>query len=66
VAAALAIVVAGTGCSEVRGRRLLQKANGHYRNAEYAEAVTLFKEAERSTSPTCGCCGSTRAPPAAA
>ena len=46
-AAALAIVVAGTGCSEVRGRRLLQKANGHYRNAEYAEAVTLFKEAEQ-------------------
>jgi len=47
VAAALAIIVAGTGCGEVRGRRLLQKANDHYRNAEYAEAVTLFKEAEQ-------------------
>jgi len=43
----LTTAIVGSGCSEVRGRRLLQKANGHYRNGEYAEAVATFKEAEQ-------------------
>jgi tetratricopeptide (TPR) repeat protein len=42
-----ATAMVGTACSEVRGRRLLQKANGLYRNGQYAEAVALFNEAER-------------------
>jgi tetratricopeptide (TPR) repeat protein len=36
-----------SACSEVRGRRLLQKANQLYRNGQYAEAVATFKEAEQ-------------------
>lgn len=47
LAALAAAAVAGSGCSEVRGRRLLQKANGHYRNGEYVQAVATMKEAEQ-------------------
>jgi tetratricopeptide (TPR) repeat protein len=34
-------------CSEVRGRRLLQKANQLYRDGQYREAVATFEQAER-------------------
>ncbi|MGC4094171.1 MAG: hypothetical protein QM756_40920 [Polyangiaceae bacterium] len=37
---------ASVGCSEVRGRRLLQKGNQAYRDGQYKEAVAMFKEAE--------------------
>jgi tetratricopeptide (TPR) repeat protein len=39
--------LAAAGCSEVRGRHLLQKANQQYRSGQYAEAVATFEEAER-------------------
>ena len=34
------------GCSEVRGRRLIQKANQLYRDGQYQDAVAMFHEAE--------------------
>ena len=34
-------------CSEVRGRRLLQKANQLYRDGQYAAAVAAFEKAEQ-------------------
>jgi tetratricopeptide (TPR) repeat protein len=35
------------GCSEVRGRRRIQKANQLYRDGQYKEAVAMFHEAEQ-------------------
>src|SRR5262249_51646884 len=35
------------GCSELRGRRLIQKANQLYRDGQYKEAVAVFREAEQ-------------------
>lgn len=40
-------VVLLCSCGEVRGRRLLQKANRLYRDGQYAEAVATFEQAER-------------------
>jgi len=34
------------GCGELRGRRLIQKANQLYRDGQYKEAVAMFREAE--------------------
>jgi hypothetical protein len=44
----LLIAAAGSsaGCSEVRGRRLVKKANELYRQGNYTEAVALYREAE--------------------
>lgn len=35
------------GCSEVRGRRLIQKGNQLYRDGQYKDAVAMFQQAER-------------------
>ena len=35
------------GCSEVRGRRLIQRGNELYQDGRYAEAVAIFRQAER-------------------
>jgi tetratricopeptide (TPR) repeat protein len=47
-ASALLLVAAFllAGCTEVRGRKLLQEANELYKRGKYAEAVTLFEQAE--------------------
>jgi tetratricopeptide (TPR) repeat protein len=45
--ALLLVLTAGVGCSEVRGRRLIQKANQLYRDGQYQDAVAMFHEAER-------------------
>ncbi|HET6283905.1 MAG TPA: hypothetical protein VFH73_23320 [Polyangia bacterium] len=42
-----ALAAAATGCSEVRGRKMIQEANERYRQGRYQEAVTLFEKAER-------------------
>jgi tetratricopeptide (TPR) repeat protein len=42
---ALLLVVGG--CSEVRGRRLVQQGNRHYRDGQYKEAITSFDEAAK-------------------
>ncbi len=44
-ALALAIVLL-PACSQVRGRKRIREANELYRRGKYAEAVTLYKEAE--------------------
>src|SRR6266852_5647672 len=44
--AALGVILL-CSCDEVRGRRLLQKANQLYRDGQYTEAVATFQEAER-------------------
>ena len=44
-AVALAIVLL-PACTQVRGRKRIQEANELYRRGRYAEAVTLYKEAE--------------------
>ena len=44
-ALALAIVLL-PACTQVRGRKRIQEANELYRRGRYAEAVTLYKEAE--------------------
>jgi tetratricopeptide (TPR) repeat protein len=50
VARALAFVLAGAtlalGCSDVRGRKLVQEANDLYKHGKYADAVALYTEAE--------------------
>jgi tetratricopeptide (TPR) repeat protein len=43
----LALALGGTGCSEVRGRKLIQDANDLYKRGKYQEAVALFDEAEK-------------------
>jgi tetratricopeptide (TPR) repeat protein len=45
--ALLVLLSACGGCSEVRGRRRLQKANQLYRDGQYKEAVAMFQEAEQ-------------------
>jgi tetratricopeptide (TPR) repeat protein len=43
----LAALWAAAGCSEVRGRRLVQQGNRHYRDGQYKEAVESFTQAEK-------------------
>jgi tetratricopeptide (TPR) repeat protein len=47
VTALLLLLAASVGCSEVRGRRRIQKANQLYRDGRYQEAVAMFREAEQ-------------------
>jgi tetratricopeptide (TPR) repeat protein len=42
----LAALMAAAGCNEVRGRRLVQEGNRHYRDGQYKEAVAVFEKAE--------------------
>jgi tetratricopeptide (TPR) repeat protein len=42
----LAALTAAAGCSEVRGRRLVQEGNRHYRDGHYKEAIAVFEQAE--------------------
>jgi tetratricopeptide (TPR) repeat protein len=46
-AAALALLGLGAGCSDVRGRKLVQDANDLYKKGRYSEAVALYVEAEK-------------------
>src|SRR5262249_22218912 len=46
-ALALILLTLGAGCSEVRGRKLVQDANDLYKKGRYAEAVALYVEAEK-------------------
>lgn len=46
VAALSVAALGGAGCSEVRGRKLVQEGNELYRRGKYAEAVATFKQAE--------------------
>jgi tetratricopeptide (TPR) repeat protein len=43
---AVVLVVASSGCTEVRGRKMLQDANELYKKGRYQEAVALFEAAE--------------------
>ena len=43
----LLVFCASLGCSQVRGRRRIQKANQLYRDGQYKEAVAMFREAEQ-------------------
>jgi len=43
----LLVLCASLGCSEVRGRRRIQKANQLFRDGQYKEAVAMFREAEQ-------------------
>jgi tetratricopeptide (TPR) repeat protein len=45
--ALLLLLAACSGCSEVRGRRRIQKANQLFRDGQYKEAVAMFREAEQ-------------------
>src|SRR5262245_56739473 len=45
----VAVAVASSGCSEVRGRRKIQQANRFYKDGQYKEAVMAFEEAEKLT-----------------
>ena len=47
VTALLLLLAASIGCSEVRGRRRIQKANQLFRDGQYKEAVAMFREAEQ-------------------
>jgi tetratricopeptide (TPR) repeat protein len=42
----LALAALGAGCSDVRGRKLIQDANDLYKHGRYAEAVAVFEQAE--------------------
>jgi len=42
----LAVVALGAGCSEVRGRKLVQEGAELYKRGRYAEAVGVFEQAE--------------------
>jgi tetratricopeptide (TPR) repeat protein len=42
-----ASLLVAAGCSEVRGRRLVQEGNRHYRDGHYKEAVDSFQQAEK-------------------
>jgi tetratricopeptide (TPR) repeat protein len=46
VTLALAVALLATGCNEVRGRRKVQEANHLYRDGNYKEAVSMYREAE--------------------
>jgi tetratricopeptide (TPR) repeat protein len=41
-----ALAAGASGCTEVRGRKMIQEANEQYRQGHYQEAVTLFEKAE--------------------
>jgi tetratricopeptide (TPR) repeat protein len=43
----IAALIAAAGCSEVRGRRLVQQGNRHYRDGQYKEAIASFQDAEK-------------------
>src|SRR4051812_10540553 len=43
---ALAPALLGGGCSEVRGRKLVQEGNERYKRGKYAEGVATFEQAE--------------------
>lgn len=45
-AAALAWLGAGSGCTQVRGRKIAQEANELFKQGRYEEAVARFEEAE--------------------
>ncbi len=44
---ALAVTLACTGCSEVRGRHRIQAGNKLFKEGQYKEAIALFEEAEK-------------------
>ncbi len=44
---ALAVMLAASGCGEVRGRRKIQAGNKLYKDGQYKDAVAAFEEAER-------------------
>jgi len=46
LALGLAAAVLAAGCSEVRGRKLIQEGNELYKRGRYAEAVAVFERAE--------------------
>jgi tetratricopeptide (TPR) repeat protein len=46
VVLALSVALLASGCNEVRGRRKVQEANHLYRDGNYKEAVSLYREAE--------------------
>jgi len=50
-AVALLVVLGASGlsggCSDVRGRKLIQEANDLYKGGHYAQAVAVYEEAER-------------------
>jgi len=46
VGPALVVTIASTGCSEIRGRRMVQEGNKLYRDGQYKEAVAAFTAAE--------------------
>jgi tetratricopeptide (TPR) repeat protein len=41
-----ALVMAGAGCGELRGRRRIQQGNAAYKHGDFLAAVARFKEAE--------------------
>lgn len=41
-----ALVLLGSGCTELRGRRWVREGNRLYRDGRYAEAVTAYEQAE--------------------
>jgi tetratricopeptide (TPR) repeat protein len=43
---AIAVALLASGCNEVRGRRKVQEANKLYRDGQYKDAVSLYREAE--------------------
>jgi tetratricopeptide (TPR) repeat protein len=47
ISSALALALLGFGCSEVRGRKLVQEGNDLYKKGRYADAVAVFSEAEQ-------------------
>jgi tetratricopeptide (TPR) repeat protein len=46
VALGLALALLAAGCSEVRGRKLVQEGNELYKRGRYGEAVAVFERAE--------------------
>jgi tetratricopeptide (TPR) repeat protein len=46
LALAVVVALAATGCSQVRGRKLVQEGNELYKRGRYTEAVAVFEEAE--------------------
>ena len=43
---ALAVALLASGCNEVRGRRKVQEGNRLYRDGQYKDAVSVYREAE--------------------
>jgi tetratricopeptide (TPR) repeat protein len=46
-AGAIALALLAFGCSEVRGRKLVQEGNDLYKKGRYGDAVAVFTEAEQ-------------------